>query len=95
MALSEVRKKGASVDAERICEIWNKRTEEVRRLALKRDMRYRLLWECVRVFAYGGIVRIAYTSHGAECIVWFNLGNMRVHVEKGADGFVGRNWMDE
>lgn len=95
IALSEVRKKGASVDAERICEIWNKRTEEVRRLALKRDMRYRLLRECVRVFAYGGIVRIAYTCHGAECIVWFNLGNMQVHVEKGEGGFVGRNGMDE
>ena len=95
IALSEVRKKGASVDAERICEIWNKRTEEVRRLALKRDMRYRLLRECVRVFAYGGIVRLAYACRGVGCIVWFNLGNMQVHVEKGEGGFVGRNGMDE
>ena len=98
VALAEVRKKGASVGEERICEIWNKRTEEVRRLALKRDIHYLLLRECVRVLAYGGIVRLAYICRGAECIVWFNLGNMQVHIEGGGgsrarrtegDGWIG------
>ena len=87
-ALADIRTKGASVDAERICETWKERTEDVRRCANKHDPRYRLLRECVRIFTFGNIVRLDYTCRGADCIVWFNLGNRQVHVEKGQGGVV-------
>ena len=87
-ALADSREKGASVDADRICETWKDRTEDVRRCASKDDPRYRLLRECVRIFTFGNIVRLNYTCRGADCIVWFNLGNRQVHVERGQGGVV-------
>ena len=87
-ALADIREKGASVDAGRVCEAWKDRTEDIRRCACKNDPRYRLLRECVRIFTFGSIVRIGYSCRGAECVVWFNLGNRQVHVEKGERGTV-------
>lgn len=87
-ALADIRTKGASVDAERICETWKDRTEDIRRCANKHDPRYRLLRECVRIFTFGNLVRLNYTCRGADCIVWFNLGNRQVYVEKGQGGVV-------
>lgn len=63
-----------------LCGAWESITEEIREAAAKKDIKFRLLRETVRIFESKAVVGISYKNRGSRYVALFNLCTSRIHI---------------